>query len=137
MGVRVHNRERPVGVGGRGRLAAGLVSALVLAWGLAGAQLHHQLAEHRHTPVLWQPKSLKLKSAKSKRQAPSHSHGAPARPDHDHGGQSLEHGNVLFHASPALPELRLVVAELALVAAATPPAPYRRAWYRSEQPQGP
>lgn len=137
MKVRVRNGERSVRLGGRGRLAAGLVSALVLAWGLAGAQLHHQLVEHRHDPVLWQPKSLKLKSAKSRRPAPSHSHGAPTRSEHDHGGQSIEHGKVLVHASSPTPQLRLVVAELAVVPVARPEAPYRSAWRRSEQPQGP
>lgn len=129
--------ERPVPVGGRGQLVAGVASALVLAWGLAGAQLHHQLVEHRHTPVLWQPKSLKLKSAKSKRPAPSHRHGAPSRSDHDHGGQSLEHGKVLFHLSSPTPQLRLMVVELAAVTVARPEAPYRSAWHRTEQPQGP
>jgi hypothetical protein len=122
------------------RLVLGGFAAGLLAWGLVGAPIHHQLVRHQHTPVLWQPKSLPLKSAKAKakkKAAPTHQHGAPGRPDHDHGAQSLEHGKVALTTAPAVPELHLVLAALTLPEAPEQHAPDLFERHQSEQPQGP
>ncbi len=128
----------------RNRLALGLAAALMLAWGLVGLPIHHQLAEHRDAKVLWKPRALKLKVAQAHRQSeapkpakPSHHHGVPATPGHEHGGQSLEHGKALMHAAAPPPELQLLLAELVLPETPQRDAPYRAAWHRTEQPQGP
>ncbi len=122
------------------RLVLGGFAAALLAWGLVGAPIHHQLVGHQHTPVLWQPKSLPLKSAKAKAKKqppPTHQHGAPGRADHDHGAQSLEHGKVALTTAPAVPQLHLVLAALTTKDAPEQHAPDLFEQHRSEQPQGP
>jgi len=119
----------------RNRLALGLAAATLLTWALVGLPIHHQLAEHRDEKVLWKPRALKLKSATApKPSKPSHHHGAPG---HEHAGQSIEHGKALLHAAAPAPALKPVLAELVLPESIEPEAPYRLAWHRTEQPQGP
>ncbi|MBL8951744.1 MAG: hypothetical protein JNK82_13260 [Myxococcaceae bacterium] len=124
----------------RNRLVLGMAAATLLAWALVGLPIHHQLAEHRDTKVLWKPRALKLKSAKTAaapKPAPSHHHGVPTTPGHEHGGQSIEHGKALLNAAAPQPELQLVLAEVVSTTPEQHDAPYRTAWHRTEQPQGP
>lgn len=124
----------------RNRLALGLAAATLLAWALIGLPIHHQLAEHRDTQVLWKPRALKLKTAKAPKPSstkPAHHHGVPATPGHPHAGQSIEHGKAVLHAAAPPPELQLVLAELVSPELPQRAAAHRAAWFRTEQPQGP